>query len=45
VGAGVSEGQVESGEGYKTLCDPRLNRVQSLEVACRVAERLGRLGR
>eukprot|EP01031_Cornospumella_fuschlensis_P029998 gene29998-36233_t len=40
VGDGVTEEIVSSGVGYKSLCDPRLNEMQSLEMAMRVAEML-----
>lgn len=41
--AGVSEGDLPT--RYETACDPRLNRVQSLELAFRVAEMLAGAGR
>jgi len=41
VGGAFDVGEADLGSHYETLCDPRLNRNQALELAFRVAERLG----
>ncbi len=41
VGGGDSLGEADLASRYETLCDPRLNRNQSLELAFQVAELLG----
>ncbi|MDR1388091.1 MAG: 3-deoxy-7-phosphoheptulonate synthase class II [Propionibacteriaceae bacterium] len=45
VGGVVDVSEADLAHRYETLCDPRLNRQQSLELAFRVAERLGQLDR
>jgi 3-deoxy-7-phosphoheptulonate synthase len=40
VGGGEELAEVDLGERYESVCDPRLNRVQSLELAFLVAEML-----
>ena len=40
VGGGESVAEVDLGNRYESVCDPRLNRVQSLELAFLVAEML-----
>jgi len=40
VGGGEELAEVDLAERYESVCDPRLNRVQSLELAFLVAEML-----
>ncbi len=40
VGGGEDLAEIDLGERYESVCDPRLNRVQSLELAFLVAEML-----
>ena len=40
VGGGEDLAEVDLGSRYESVCDPRLNRVQSLELAFLVAEML-----
>jgi len=40
VGGGESVAEIDLGNRYESVCDPRLNRVQSLELAFLVAEML-----
>jgi len=41
LGGAFDTSEAELSDHYETLCDPRLNRNQALELAFRVAERLG----
>jgi 3-deoxy-7-phosphoheptulonate synthase len=41
VGGGESLLEADLANAYESVCDPRLNRVQSLELAFHVAEMLG----
>ncbi|MDR1513828.1 MAG: 3-deoxy-7-phosphoheptulonate synthase class II [Propionibacteriaceae bacterium] len=43
VGGAVDVSEADLANRYETVCDPRLNRQQSLELAFRVADRLGTL--
>jgi 3-deoxy-7-phosphoheptulonate synthase len=40
VGGGEELAEIDLGSRYESVCDPRLNRVQSLELAFLVAEML-----
>jgi 3-deoxy-7-phosphoheptulonate synthase len=40
VGGGEELAEIDLGDRYESVCDPRLNRVQSLELAFLVAEML-----
>jgi 3-deoxy-7-phosphoheptulonate synthase len=40
VGGGEELAEMDLGHRYESVCDPRLNRVQSLELAFLVAEML-----
>ena len=40
VGGGEELAEIDLAERYESVCDPRLNRVQSLELAFLVAEML-----
>lgn len=42
LGGGANVTESDLGDRYETLCDPRLNREQSLELAFLVAEMLQR---
>jgi 3-deoxy-7-phosphoheptulonate synthase len=43
VGGGEELAEIDLGDRYESVCDPRLNRVQSLELAFLVAEMLRRV--
>ena len=40
VGGGEALAKIDLGNRYESVCDPRLNRVQSLELSFLVAEML-----